>query len=261
MPANYAHYRLGFQSIPALPESAVRAIRKARRMFDVGLHGPDFFFYADIVGKSELGALGSSYHHRSVRELFQNAARDLRLKPSDEGTAYLYGVLGHFCLDTICHPRIRELHCTGAVTHTELETEFDRYLLCLDGKKHPSAVDTGKHIRVNAAQAARIASVYPPVTGPQVERCIRRMRLLSSFFADSGRVKHAAIALVRRAASPRVAELAMQDQPNPRAQPYNEMLLSLYNQAMELYPRLAKQLSDHLHHNAPLGPEFDRTFG
>ena len=53
----------------------------------------------------------------------------------------------------------------------------------------------------------------------------------------------------------------MQDQPNPRAQPYNEMLLSLYNQAMELYPRLAKQLSDHLHHNAPLGPEFDRTFG
>lgn len=44
MPANYAHYRFGVKAIPLLPAEMQRTVRRFRRLYDMGLHGPDLFF-------------------------------------------------------------------------------------------------------------------------------------------------------------------------------------------------------------------------
>ena len=55
MPAFYAHYRFGCEALEiAALESAPSAIqtlcRENRALFDIGLHGPDlFFFYRPIL--------------------------------------------------------------------------------------------------------------------------------------------------------------------------------------------------------------------
>ncbi len=43
MPSTYAHYRMGAALLPMLPADVRRVIQRFRRLFDVGLHGPDIF--------------------------------------------------------------------------------------------------------------------------------------------------------------------------------------------------------------------------
>ena len=45
MPASYAHYRFGKLLLPNLPSDVRQTIQRFRRMYDLGLQGPDFFFY------------------------------------------------------------------------------------------------------------------------------------------------------------------------------------------------------------------------
>ena len=45
MPANYAHYRFGKLALSKLPAEARQCIGRFRRLYDIGLHGPDIFFY------------------------------------------------------------------------------------------------------------------------------------------------------------------------------------------------------------------------
>ena len=45
MPSTYAHYRFGVAMLPGLPGDVRRTIGRFRRLFDVGLHGPDIFYF------------------------------------------------------------------------------------------------------------------------------------------------------------------------------------------------------------------------
>lgn len=45
MPANYAHYRFGKQLLSGMCPNDRRSIQRFRRLYDMGLHGPDIFFY------------------------------------------------------------------------------------------------------------------------------------------------------------------------------------------------------------------------
>ena len=43
MPANYAHYRFGKLVLQEMPPQTKRLVQRFRRLFEVGLYGPDFF--------------------------------------------------------------------------------------------------------------------------------------------------------------------------------------------------------------------------
>ena len=60
MPSVYAHYRLGVALLPTFPADARRTIQRFRRLFDVGLHGPDIFFYYAtevVAARKNIGSL------------------------------------------------------------------------------------------------------------------------------------------------------------------------------------------------------------
>ena len=95
MPAIYAHYRMGVALLPTMPADVRRTIQRFRRLYDVGLHGPDIFFYHNPLMHTSIGALGSKIHAQTGREFFQRACRIARLEKSEAAQAYIYGVLCH----------------------------------------------------------------------------------------------------------------------------------------------------------------------
>ena len=48
MPTTYAHYRFGAECISVMPEQLQKIVNEHRALFDIGVHGPDIFFY-DLI--------------------------------------------------------------------------------------------------------------------------------------------------------------------------------------------------------------------
>ena len=65
MPAFYAHYRFGCDVLKQLPED-IRSICTAHRgLFDIGLHGPDIYFFYRPVLPNKVNRIGYAAHKRS----------------------------------------------------------------------------------------------------------------------------------------------------------------------------------------------------
>lgn len=255
MPSNYAHYRFGRRVLEGLPEDLRRTIGENARVYDVGLHGPDIFFYYDPFARNNPG---SRFHRQSGRDFFTRACRHLRLTPSAPGSAYLYGVLAHYCLDSICHPFVNDVDSAGQIGHIELETEFDRYLLELDGHMPPWAQDTTRHMKLTKGESDCIAPFYPGVTSLQIRSSLHRMAFLSRLLIAPGGVKRA---VLHQLLPGKHRQFLMPKGPNPNCSHLNEPLLALFEKAQTLYPMLADEITAHLTHNVPLSHRFAPNFG
>lgn len=260
MPSHYAHYRFGTQVLPTLPADVRRPIQRFRRLYDVGLHGPDLFFFHNILAGDTVVALGRKYHHQTGREYFNRACKRLRLEYTEAGVAYLYGALAHYCLDCVCHPFVLEQTADGLISHTELETEFDRFLLALDGKDRPHTFDCSPHMKLTRGECVTVAEFYPPATPDNVLRSLKSMAWITKKLALPEGTKRAAVHKVLRAASPAVRGLLMTTRPNRSCAHLDEQMLALYDQAAALYPKLVEQVMAHMTYNAPLGDGFGHCF-
>ena len=252
MPASYAHYRFGKQLLPALPSDVRQTIQRFRRMYDMGLQGPDFFFYYNIFMKTSTGQLGSTFHHQSGREFFPVACK---AADSDAAKAYLYGLLGHYCLDSTCHPFVNRLAAIGEAAHVPLESEFERFLLVLDREPSPQTYDMSKYLKLTRGECMTVSAFYPGSTGSKVSRGIHAM----AFF-------------IRVLAHPRNGRFLLKYLPglwqhsipageDPDLAPYMGELRDLYGQALEKYPVLLQEITAHLQTGEPFTEAFAPDFG
>ncbi len=255
MPSAYAHYRFGKELLPQLPGEVRQCIQRFRRMYDMGLSGPDFFFYYSPFLKTPVGDLGNVYHRKTGLEFFPGACQ---AASSEAAQAYLYGLLAHYCLDSACHPYVQQIAQIGEATHVGLESEFDRYLLVLDKVPQPHTYDPGKYWKLTRGECMTAAGFYPPATGGQVSRSIRTMALWRKFLAHPNR--NLTDGLLQRFA-PKFRNHFIPVQETDALAPYVRELDHLYNLALERYPRLLEQLLAHLREQTPLGGEFTPPFG
>lgn len=255
MPSNYAHYRFGRLVEAELPADLRALLRDSPRAYDVGLHGPDIFFYYDPFAKDNPG---SRFHGQTGREFFTRACRHLRLTPSGPGLAYLYGVLGHYCLDSVCHPFVNSIAAEGKIGHVELETEFDRYLLELDGKVPPWAQDTSRHLVLSREESGCVTVFYPNISSLQIRNSVHRMAFLSRLLTAPGGVKRA---VLNKALPGKHRQFLMSKGPNPNCAHLNEPFLALFEKAQTLFPRMVHEITAHLDHSAPLSDLFAPNFG
>ena len=258
MPSNYAHYRFGCQALPSLPKNIQRSVSRFRRLYDVGMHGPDIFFHYNIIMQTPVGRMASTMHEETGTQFFTRACKRLRMHPSEAGMVYLYGFLGHFCLDSICHPFVHAHTDEGPIGHVELETEFDRFLLEKDGKQPFSRQDFSAHMRLSRNEAATAAELLHPLTPSQVYRSTAHMALNTHLLS---RVNPRLISAALKPLGPAIAHQQMPDQENTHCSFLNGEFYSLYCHALERYPHMARQLAEHLDHRAPFGEEFDRIYG
>lgn len=258
MPSHYAHHRFGADVLSAIPADRHRLIQRFRRLYTIGLQGPDLFFHHNPFWKSSLGNLGSQLHHLTGREFFDRACAVLKAHPSEGATAFLYGLLAHYCLDSRVHPLVHDLTRDGQIGHVELETEFERYLLTLDGHTPPQNFRMSHHYKITRGECVTVAQFFPPATPGNIHGCLRNMQLFDWFLAGKNRKFLRAVLYMT---PEKVQQYLMPDHPNHKCFHLDEQLLGLYEQAAAEYPLLLEELDKHLTHGTPLGPEFEPLFG
>ena len=260
MPSGYAHYRFGKQVITQMPADIRGAVLRHRALFDIGLHGPDFLFFHHFLKKTPTYQLGSDYHQISGRAFFEKCCAHVKAHPDEAVSAYLYGVLAHYCLDSTCHPFVYEMTEDTGLGHSELETEFDRYLMTLDGIKKPHETNISRSLKLKEEEYAVVAGFYPEITVKEARHCIRNMRLSQQLLTIPTTLGHTVVVTFTWAAGGNTSGKVMTIGPDPRCDHLDNKLLELYNQALSRFPALLEQLHHHMDYGEPLGDDFKANF-
>lgn len=255
MPSNIAHYRFGKLAFSSLPSEARSCIQRFRRLYDMGQQGPDFFFYCNPLWETSSVKLGHSYHQQTGQEYFTKAAN---LAATEAAKAYLYGVLGHYCLDSHCHPYVNKVVAAGEANHVALESEFERYLLTMDGVTEPATYDMSDQIRLTRGECVTVASLYPPATPGSVHRGAIFMRLAIRYLAGKDQEK---VKKQLNRVKPSLTTKLVPSEPVAEYARMDSELLARYNRALRDYPQMVQQLLDLMNQGAELNEAFAPTFG
>ena len=253
MPASYAHYRFGKLLLSEMPADVRQCIQRFRRMYDMGLHGPDIFFYSSPF-PNNAAKIGKATHLQPGREVLEQACA---AAGTEAGRAYLYGLLAHYCLDKACHPFVFRMQDAGEAAHIPLEAEFDRYLMEADGISEPHHHDFTRHMTLTRGECMTVASVYPTATGGDVYRGVKFMGLFLRFLAGKDREKRQKLL---QKIKPSLCGFFLPEAPVTAWARMDSELLARFNRALKAYPELLAQLEEHRKTGAPLGEAFDSTF-
>lgn len=186
MPGFTTHYILGMKAYNDLPSNQLKhIIAKYRWLYQLGLQGPDMFFYnLPILRHRDYRNVGSYMHEHHVRKFFITYIREtLQIRSRqqrEQAVAYFCGYLCHYICDSICHPFIygRIQYDTGKPglkyhsLHAQLESEIDSLLLEKYKKKKPSQFNQAATICLNPQEiqfishhlASCINRAYYPIT-------------------------------------------------------------------------------------------------
>ena len=261
MPSVYAHYRFGTALLPSLPADVRKTIQRFRGLYEMGLHGPDIFYYSSPVIHTGADYLGIKFHEQTGREFFTRVCRAVRLERSEGALSYLYGLLTHYCLDSRCHEVIRQLAEAEDLRHMELETEFERYLLEKDGKVPAYAQDLSPHITLTEGECATVSRFYPPATASAVGRSVKNMAFYTRLLAAPDGVGRTVLEKGIRAMPREIQGMLMSKTPNAACAIHCDKLMESYQAAVEEFPVYLEQLREHMTYSAPFGAEFDKQFG
>lgn len=221
MPGFTTHYILGMKAYNDLPNNQLKyIIAKYRWLYQLGLQGPDMFFYnIPILRHRDYRNVGSYMHEHHIRDFFDCYMRNLAEIPfrqqREQGLAYFCGFLCHYIGDSICHPYVygRINYDVGAPNaavhgrHAMLENDIDAILLMKYKKKKPSQFNQAATICLNGLEMQFVSrflskcineACYPitysnnfQVSPSMIYRSIVAMRFGGRILADpSGKKKH-----------------------------------------------------------------------
>lgn len=192
MPAIYAHLRFGDEVVAYLPPSFRACAEKFPEAFHLGTQGPDILFYHQPMKKNEIRSFGMKMHVGQEGGIFfakqaKQLSKDGVLRMEDgalvstKEAAYLMGFLCHFTLDVHCHPLI-DGNTSEKLTHGKIESEFDKYLLRLDGKPI-RGYNTATPIQ-NTNGAAETCAKIIDIPLKEIELSIKTMRKINGWFSS-----------------------------------------------------------------------------
>jgi len=260
MPSHYAHYRFGTAILTTLPADVRRSIQRFRRLFDVGLHGPDIFYYYRPFGKNATDALGIQYHEQNGRSFFTRICRSIRMERNEAASAYLYGVLCHYVLDSVLHPWILQAAHDAGVSHAALETEFDRYLLEMDDKLPPDAKKLTAHLVLTEGECDTVARFYPPLSQKQLKQALAAHVRTTRLLLHTDPLRRGMVETGMKILSKELQDLLLKPTPNEACAHLNGEMMAQYETAMAVFPEYLQQMQAHMTYNAPLEEKFSPPF-
>lgn len=226
MPGFTTHYILGMKAYNDMPQNNLKfIIAKYRWLYQLGLQGPDIFFYnLPVLRHRDHRNVGSYMHEHHVNDFFRccfnQLARIRSRQQREEGLAFMCGFLCHYVGDSICHPyvygRIQyDINHPGAYyhgLHAKLENDIDALLLMKYKKKKPSQFNQAATICLNGMETQFISrflsscineAFYPlsaksryQVTAGMIHRSILALRFGCRTLADPNSKKKDKIAFV-----------------------------------------------------------------
>lgn len=193
MPSTYAHYTLGQKVLEILEEDKKKIILENIDLYNIGLHGPDILFYYKPYEKNKVNQRGHKIHDERAKAFFE-INEDL-VDKSRAHEAYLYGFLCHFALDQKSHGYVGEIEKKG-FTHTEIEAEFDKFLMEKDGISNPRKEKLTKHIKANDKNSNVIKDFFSGFTQGDIKKSLRGMNFFHEFLRSPGVIKRSLLNLI-----------------------------------------------------------------
>lgn len=226
MPGFTTHYIMGMKAYNDLPNCQLKfVIAKYRWLYQLGLQGPDMFFYnIPILRHRDYRNVGSYMHEHHVNRFFSvclnRISRIESRQQREQAIAYLCGYICHYIGDYICHPFVYGRigyevdHPTNYYhgLHALLENDIDALLLWKYKKKKPSQFNQAATICLNGFEIQFISSFlsgcineayYPlnyknnfQVTPRMIHRSILAMRFGCRTLADPSGKKRDRIEII-----------------------------------------------------------------
>lgn len=193
MPSNYAHYHFGQAVRKTMPDYLLQRVKGDGGLFDIGQHGPDILFYYMAISRNSVNTVGYEAHDKTGVQFFTSAAEAIAASEHPAAmTAYALGVVCHFVLDSACHGYVEKKIQVSGVPHSDIEVEFDRYLMEQDGLDPLRHRLTG-HIQPTTGASAAIAPFYPPVKPEEVLHALWAMKFYDRLLTGPSCIKRGLI--------------------------------------------------------------------
>lgn len=166
MPGFTTHYLFGVKAYNDLPNNYLKhIISKYRWLYQLGLQGPDIFFYnIPILRHRDYRNVGSYMHDHHVNDFFQTCLAEISgiksKQQREQAISYYAGFLCHYIADSVCHPYVygriqNEAESEGLGIHglhAQLENDIDAILLWKFKKKKPSEFNQTATICLNGQE-------------------------------------------------------------------------------------------------------------
>lgn len=263
MPAIYAHDRFGREVAGQLDSELKTIIEKYPAPYAIGLQGPDLFFFYRSWSKNRVNQYGVHLHKISALPFFEHALQVVKAYGRDSREyAYLMGFICHFILDSECHPYVEQMIAKTGVQHLEIEEEFEKLLLRMDGKD-AVAFPAATLVPADKRTAAAIAPFYAGSIGTrEALQSLRDLRTIKKLFCAPGAFKqgliNTAMKLLRQ--YDKMKGLMYQRVDNPACRETDEGLKLRYDGAIAVAAEMIQSFDESLRTGAKLNPRFDRTF-
>ena len=259
MPTTYAHWRFGCDCIETMPEELKKVVNEHRALFDLGVHGPDIFFY-DLAHPA-LPRYGSAMHHEAARNFFEKAVEIYKNNDEDKDAmlAYILGFLSHFTLDSQAHGYVDRKKEVSGFSHNKIEAEFDGHLMRKDGRS-VSLTDRAASLKPDK-ETSRIIARFFPFSEKEILRTTRMQHLIISALNCRNNFKRKIInGILRTLHLDDNADLIVYPEEGKGFADANMRLDKLMNNARALYPKLLKELLAALNEDKELPAYFDHNF-
>ncbi len=168
MPACLAHYQFGQDMIGRLDDDMRRLVLAHRNEYEIGLQGPDIFFYYKPYKKNEIANYGTTRHLEKASRMFAPI-----LEKTQQGAAlsYLFGLICHYALDRNCHPYVCG-HSPKVSDHLIMEAAYDRHIAFRCGLQKARY----SYILAFGPDYSAMAALWPGMGRKIIKKCVRALR-------------------------------------------------------------------------------------
>ena len=146
------------------------------------------------------------------------------------------------------------------VSHSTIESSFDRYLLIRDGLD-PVTHKVTAHLHPSRKSAGVIALFYPFLTVEEVFQAENHMLLFLNALIAKGPKRRALLRAMNLADKAHLSDLFIPYEQVSECTDSDRALYSHYQEALELSGELFYELNAVLNGTGDFGPGFDHTFG
>ena len=178
MPDCAAHYKFGQDVLDRVGAQLRTRALAFKREYDIGLQGPDPFFFYRPWRQTEIAAYGTARHEQPAVRMF---APILSQAPEKAALSYLMGLICHYALDARCHPYVNGRSRTSA-DHLRMEAAYDRHILSQSGSAGPRYL----LIPASGLDFEAIGTLWPGMDADTVKACIKSMRFYTRLVDRKG---------------------------------------------------------------------------
>ena len=262
MPAIYAHDRFGEKVAKKLDGELKRFVFEYYPQFEIGLQGPDIFFFYRPYTKNRVVKYGNHLHAISAKPFFEHEMKVINKRGRDSAQyAYLLGFICHYILDSECHPYVEQMIEKTGVQHLEIEEEFEKYLLKKDGQD-PLSFRLAALVPTDVMTAKAIAPFYENITWKTARKSLYWLRFVKNLFRAPRSLKRGTINTVMRLTGQydKIKGLMHQKKDHPKCTETNKGLNQRLEGAVDLAVMMMESFDESLRSGLRLNERFDRTF-